>query len=235
METLLAEYTRLCEWDPHERPLTPERKRHAAEFAAKAEAAELAGDFEEVSTLLGRVHGPYLLALWLNYGLLTTEQLREHLLHVWRAAELPGRALTRHEWATIFARAGFLSDTGRPAPTAAVELWRAQSGRWPGFSWTEDRNVALWFQMFRHRRYGTRVPPPRLLHGFVAPRYVLALIDDEREVIVHPKYIKLVPAAPATPHEVEKLKACFEANQGYSEFIAAMDAEKPHATNGGAT
>jgi hypothetical protein len=92
----------------------------------------------------------------------------------------------------LFARAGFISTAGRPAPTEPLVIWRGQRDRRaPKMSWTTDRDRAVWFA----HRYGLVSRPSVLYRAVAPPEAVLAFIDSEHdraetEVIVNPHLLR---------------------------------------------
>lgn len=143
------------------------------------------GELNRALTLMGRDDAPRLFRELWDSGRITPAQLREHILDLWSAVEFPCRSLPRRVWMEWFEAVGFVSDAGRSAPTEDLEVWRAQTGRTLGLSWTTDPDKARWF----HARNELVGLASTVLHGFAKPEGVLAFCDrrPEREVIVHPR------------------------------------------------
>ncbi len=133
---------------------------------------------------------------WWSDQAITTDQLRALILNVWSDAEWPVLHGEGDEmWLDWFDETGFVSDTGRPAPSEPVTVWRgaslASGGR--GFSWTFDMEKARWFA-HREVRFGRG--PAGVYEAVVPPRWVLAQIEGgrgEAEVIVDPALFYLPP------------------------------------------
>lgn len=107
-------------------------------------------------------------------------------------ASLPGRELPRIEWIKLWRSIGFSIGTERASrPRSPLRLYRAAVPGWErGFSWTENRALAEWFQWLspdwsgrrRYRGpdsanpmestdariYTTLAPPSALLGGYMA-------------------------------------------------------------------
>lgn len=155
------------------------------EMLADIEAAITAGDLEKAIGLSGRNHGPVLLLRLWEAGRLNVQALRAVICDAWNGAEFPCLTVPRRIWLEWFRSVGFVSDSGRSAPTEPLEVWRSQVGRTIGLAWTTDRERAEWFHKRNVERPGCA---PRMLHGFVPPPAVLAFVDErnEAEVVCDP-------------------------------------------------
>ena len=102
---------------------------------------------------LGRVDGnsgPSLLSSLAEEGLLTRWAVTRWIGDVWSGCEHPEAELDPDDWREFFCWAGYTVDGRRVAlPVASLVLFR---GAWReplccryGMSWTDDREVALWF------------------------------------------------------------------------------------------
>jgi hypothetical protein len=152
-------------------------------------SAEAMGELNRALTLMGRHDAPRLFRELWDSGRITPAQLREHILDLWSAVAFPCRSLPRRVWLEWFEAVGFVSDAGRRAPTRNVEIWRAQTGRTLGLSWTTDPDKARWY----HERNELIGLASKVLHGYAKPEGVLAFCDrrPEHEVIVHPRRIRV--------------------------------------------
>lgn len=133
-----------------------------------------AAEVDEAASRLGRNAYPALLFdLWLD-GLLSPAAAASCVPAAWSAAEMPARALDDADWAELFDFAGYTVD-GAPAgrPVAPLTLWRgAPAEHRAGWSWTEDRDLALWF--------ARRVKDGSLWTAVVPPEALLARITTQR-------------------------------------------------------
>src|SRR5262249_22437546 len=108
---------------------------------------------------------------------------------VWTSAEFPVQYIGVRRWREMFNAAGFVSDTGLPAPEKPLTVWRgAANGRGRGMSWTRDYDKAVWFAS-REALWGEH--NPAVYEATVPPRAVLAMFMDpegrkESEVVVNP-------------------------------------------------
>lgn len=136
----------------------------------------------------GRNHGPRLLVEWWEEGVLTTEELRGLLPHVWSMAEWPEQHLSRRDWLAMFSEAGFASDSGHEAPTEPLTIFRGCSyERRRGMSWTTDLEQAEWFAARL-----VWVAAGNVYEATVPPVAVLALVGgrSEAEVVVNPNRLR---------------------------------------------
>jgi hypothetical protein len=162
-----------------------------AYIAAEVEKAVAERDFDQALDLVGNEQRPVLLYYWHFCNVIRPDELAAVILHAWshgQAAQacLTGLPIVRAgAWVEMFTATGFVSDTGRPAPTETQTLYRgapASSNGW-GMSWTTDRDRARWFAD-RFNRDGYAV-----FRADVKPAAVLAYADDrgEAEMIVNPR------------------------------------------------
>lgn len=147
-----------------------------------------AEDFEREALRLGRNTGPHLLQDWYLAGRLTDTDLRAVICDVWTMAEYPQAHLRLVDWVEMFRRAGFVSETGRPAPTEPMTIHRGSTwGHRRKMAWTTDESMAGWFA----DRWRSRGLEAMVFTVTVEPAAVLAFVDahdgrGESEVVVDP-------------------------------------------------
>ena len=144
------------------------------------------GQVDALALRFGRNLYPALLFDWWHSGTLTVDDLRAVLPDAWCWPEWPQRALGVGEWVGLFRTAGFVSDTGRVAPTEPVTVHRGTTwGRRRGMAWTTDRQRAEWFAD-RWTLWATG--SGMVVTATIDPGAMLAFIDDRRgsEVVLDP-------------------------------------------------
>ena len=129
----------------------------------------------------GQDRAPY--ECWERYrrDQIAIDDLRRVICRLWSATEFPCRTLPRWVWLDWFRATGFVSDCDRSAPTHPIEVWRAQVGYPIGLAWSTCRERAWGLYERNAHEFGH---PARLLHGFVKPSTVLALVRDQGQVAV---------------------------------------------------
>ncbi len=158
--------------------------------------------YEQRQRRLGRNDLPDLLAeMWEEGSLDDPEDLAEAVSDAWTSADLPLRALARHEWVGLFRELGYTVDGRRRPelrPTTPLTLFRAATRydlRTPGLSWTPDLNLARFFQQYNTRYMRqpllllrTRAEP----HHFLA-RFHEARSEDEYLITVSNRNVDVLP------------------------------------------
>jgi hypothetical protein len=170
-------------------------------MAEEIKAVVAVGDFEKPLALAGRKWGPDFLIGWERAGFLDDKQLRVLLPYVWSLAEYPERTLGRATRLRLFARTGFISETGRLAPTEPLVIWRGQrDGRPPRMAWTTTATGPCGTP----RRDGAVNRPAAPYRAVAPPEAVLAFVDakdgrGEDEVIVNPHLLQDVEMVTIAP------------------------------------
>ncbi len=139
---------------------------------------------ETALALVGRNAGPALLFDLLRWRCLTLGALPALLLHVWVAAEGPGRSVPHSVWIDWFRQAAY------PPPARPLAIFRgAVPRRARGLSWTTDREQAAWFAGRGDAYLYTATAEPDAVLADVAA--ILGSDDEggEREIIVNTRML----------------------------------------------
>lgn len=129
------------------------------------------GEFATLLLRAGRAHGPALLWMAFDHGIIDAVTVTAHVGEVWRSAEYPDRALDWDDWVALFEAAGY-TEEGKPAqrPREALTLYRAAGpGHQCGHTWTHDVEIAEIFlhvggrDLFDSQVWVANVEPWRLL------------------------------------------------------------------------
>ncbi len=156
-------------------------------FATQIEAAVEAGHFRSAVSLLQE--RTVALHDWWSSGRLSAEQLRPLLTETWTKAHFPLARVGERAWVRMFKAAGFITDSGRPAPEHDLIVYRGAplQTRGLGMSWSFDAETAgdFAYQSLAHGPAGT-------YRAVVPPRAVLAIFEQRREseVVVNPNMLR---------------------------------------------
>jgi hypothetical protein len=140
---------------------------------------------KEMRDRAGRACGPLVLWDWWCLKLLPSEDLHHVIAEIWRHAACPEAAIGTDNWVRLFRSAGYVTDSGIPAPTASLPIYRcAMPGYERGMAWTSEIAVAR--HMLNHQ-FG----PTLLLTTIIPPEGVLARLSEEteKEIIVDPAWL----------------------------------------------
>jgi hypothetical protein len=140
---------------------------------------------KEMRDRAGRASGPLVLWDWWCLKLLPSEDLHHVIAEIWRHAACPEAAIGTDNWVRLFRSAGYVTDSGIPAPTASLPIYRcAMPGYERGMAWTSEIAVAR--HMLNHQ-FG----PTLLLTTIIPPEGVLARLSEEteKEIIVDPAWL----------------------------------------------
>ncbi len=160
---------------------------------ADLELLEMSPEADAFFTLLvraGRNKGPEIfLDAWMNDEI-SLGVMRELILDVWSAAELPRRCLDDETWLGLFDKAGFVTDCGW-VPPMPMRVFRGAPLHKPrGFSWSWEMSVARSFGQRYQRAFGV---PCGIFSIEVREENLLGLIAKQRkegEVIVNPQTLR---------------------------------------------